>query len=155
LLARLLSRRAAERDWRLVAVEHDVAWARRVTEELDREGIGHQVTVVDAPLTEHPLAQRGLEWYDETAMSSGLDRALGGEQIDLLVVDGPPAFAAGFELARYPALPALRHRLAPGATVVLDDIDRVGEQEVVRRWEAELGLRFRRVAPARVAVATV
>jgi GNAT superfamily N-acetyltransferase len=155
LLARLLTRRAAERDWRLVAVEHDVAWARRVTDELDREGIGRHVTVVDAPLTEHPLAQQGLEWYDETAMSSGLDRALGGDQIDLLVVDGPPAFAPAFELARYPAVPALRHRLAPGATVVLDDIDRVGEQEVLRRWEAELGLRFRRVAPARVAVATV
>ena len=49
---------------------------------------------------------------------------------------------------------ALRDRLAPGATVVLDDIDRAGEQEVLRRWEAELGLRFQRLTEARVAVAT-
>ncbi len=155
LLARLLTRRAAGRDWRLAAVEHDGAWARRVTEELAREGIGHQATIVEAPLAAHPLAKTGLEWYDEPAMSSGLDRALGGGLIDLLVIDGPPAFEPGFELARYPALPALRHRLASGATVVLDDIDRAGEQEVLRRWEDDLGLRFRRLTAARVAVATI
>jgi ribosomal protein S18 acetylase RimI-like enzyme len=155
LLARLLTRRAAGQDWRLTAVEHDGDWARRVTEELAREGIGHQATVVEAPLADHPLAQPGLEWYDEPAMSSGLDRTLDGGLIDLLVVDGPPAFAPGFELARYPALPALRHRLAPGATVVLDDIDRAGEQEVLRRWEDELGPEFQRLTAARVAVATI
>jgi ribosomal protein S18 acetylase RimI-like enzyme/predicted O-methyltransferase YrrM len=155
LLARLMTRRRGDRDWRLAAVEHDAGWARRVTDELDREDIRRRVTIVDAPLVPHPLAPRGLEWYDETALSRGLDRALGDDPIDLLVVDGPPAFATGFEMARYPALPVLRHRVAPGGTVVLDDIDRAGEQEVLRRWEAELGVRFQRLTPARVAVATV
>ena len=155
LLARLMTRRSADRDWRLVAVEHDATWARRVRDELDREGVRQHVTIVDAPLGQHALALDGLEWYDEMTMSSGLDNALGGDQIDLLVVDGPPAFAVGFELARYPALPALRHRLAPGGTVVLDDVDRAGEREVLRRWERELGIEFRRLAPARLAVATI
>ena len=49
----------------------------------------------------------------------------------------------------------LRERLVPGATVVLDDIERPGEQEVLRRWEDEFGLAFRRLTAAGVAVATV
>jgi hypothetical protein len=44
--------------------------------------------------------------------------------------------------------------LVPGATVVLDDVERPGEQEVVRRWEDEFGLTFRRVADAGVAIVT-
>jgi hypothetical protein len=34
-------------------------------------------------------------------------------RIDLLLVDGPPAFKPEIELSRYPALPALAERLAP------------------------------------------
>ena len=90
-----------------------------------------------------------LAWYDEAAIDATVD------VIDLLVVDGPPAFDAGFGLARHRALPALRDRLVPGATVVLDDIERPGEQEVLRRWEDEFGLVFRRDIEAGVAIATV
>ena len=95
-----------------------------------------------------------MPWYDDAVVAAGLDVALRGELIDLLLVDGPPAYAAGHELARYPALPVLYDRLAPGATVVLDDVERAGEQEVLRRWERETGLDFdRRAADAGVAVA--
>ena len=87
--------------------------------------------------------------------TAGLDAAMGGDLIDLLVVDGPPAFADGLGLARHPALPVLRDRLAPDATVVLDDVERPGEQEVLRRWEDEFGLDFRRDRHAGVAIATV
>ena len=87
---------------------------------------------------------------------AGLDAAIGSDVIDLLVVDGPPAFAVGFAHARYPALPVLRDRLAPGATVVLDDVERPGEQEVLRRWEGEYDLVFRRQERnAGVAIASV
>ena len=86
----------------------------------------------------------------------GTRSALRGGLIDLLLVDGPPAYATGYGLARYPALPALHDRLAPGATVVLDDVERPGEQEVLRRWERETGLDFhRRAELAGVAVARI
>ena len=156
LLARLLTRRSPQGGWRLAAVEHDAGWAQRVTDELDRESIGYHAAVVHAPLAPHPRAHGDLLWYDEAAVSAGLDEALAGDLIDLLVVDGPPAYAPGYGLARYPALPVLEHRLAPGATVVLDDVDRPGEQEVLRRWEREFRLSFRRLpAQAGVAVATI
>ena len=144
LLARLLTQRGAVGGGRLAVVEHDARWGRWVVGQLEREGVGAGVVVIDAPLLPHPAADEGLVWYDEAAVGAGLDAALGGELIDLLVVDGPPAFAAGHGMSRYPALPVLRERLASGATVVLDDIERPGEQEVLRRWEREFGLVFDR-----------
>ena len=144
LLARLLTQRGAVGGGRLAVVEHDARWGRWVVGQLEREGVGAGVVVIDAPLLPHPVADEGLVWYDEAAVGAGLDAALGGGLIDLLVVDGPPAFAAGHGMSRYPALPVLRERLASGATVVLDDVERPGEQEVLLRWEREFGLVFDR-----------
>jgi predicted O-methyltransferase YrrM len=156
LLARLLTQRRPRGGWRLASVEHDASWAQRVTDQLDRENISRHVSVIHAPLAPHDVAAAHLLWYDDVAVAAGLDAMLRGDLVDLLVVDGPPAHAAGHGLARYPALPVLQHRLAPGATVVLDDIDRRGEQEVVRRWERKFGLSFERLPePAGVAIATI
>ncbi len=156
LLARLLTQRRPLGGFRLAAVEHDAGWAQWVTDQLDREGTGKNVVVVHAPLLPHALAEGALAWYDETVVAAGLEVALQGDLIDLLVVDGPPAYAAGHGLARYPALPVLHHRLAPGATVILDDVERPGEREVLRRWERETGLDFdRRAVDAGVALARI
>ena len=156
LLARLLTRLCPRGGWRIAAVEHDASWAQRVTDQLDRETIGRHVSVIHAPLVPHPLAAADLLWYDDAAMAAGLDVMLRGDLVDLLVVDGPPAYVTGQGLARFPALPVFQHRLAPGATVVLDDIDRPGEQEVVRRWERSTSLVFERLShPAGVAIATI
>jgi predicted O-methyltransferase YrrM len=156
LLARLLTQRPPHDGFRMAAVEHDPGWARWVSDQLDRERIGGDVVVIHAPLLDHALAERGMQWYDEAAVAAGLDAALRGGLIDFLLVDGPPAYAAGHGLARYPALPALHDRLAPGATVILDDVERPGEKEVLRRWERETGLEFhRRAEHAGVAVARI
>ncbi len=156
LLGRLLTQRPHPGGAALAAVEHDPRWALWVREQLDREGIGHDVTVIEAPLGRHPHAAAGLDWYDDAALTDGLDAALHGDPIDLLLVDGPPAWAEGHGLARYPALPVLLDRLAPGATVILDDIERPGEQEVLRGWQRDSGLLFYHGAePAGIAVATV
>jgi predicted O-methyltransferase YrrM len=154
LLVRLLSRHDPGGGFRLVSVEHDAAWAQWVTDQLSREGIGDNAVVVHAPLVPHVVAEPGVLWYDDAVVAAGLDAVLRGDLVDLLLVDGPPAYAAGHGLARYPALPVLRDRLAPGASVVLDDIERPGEQEVLRRWEHESGLDFhRRAEDAGIAVA--
>ena len=156
LLARLLRERWPDGGSRHVAVEHDAEWARWVVEQLGREGLSDRTTVLHVPLAPHPHGQAGLPWYDDERLRVGLDAALGAERVDLLVVDGPPADTADKVLARYPALPVLHPRLAPGATVVLDDVERPGEQEVLNRWERELDVRFqRRATSAGVAVGRV
>ena len=148
ILARLLAQRAGTADRSVVAVEHDARWRRWVVGQLIAEGLDVDVTVVDAPLRPF-VGGGGLAWYDETAIDAAID------VIDLLVVDGPPAFEPGYGLARHRALVVLRERLVAGATVVLDDVERVGEQDVLRRWEDEFGLEFRRHVHAGVAIATI
>ncbi len=148
LLTRLLRERWPGGEHRHVAVEHDAAWARWVADQLAREGLADRTTVLHVPLAPHPLGQAGLPWYDADLLDDGLGAALAGEPVDLLVVDGPPADTADKVLARYPALPAMRPRLAHGATVVLDDVERPGEQEVLTRWEREFDVRFERRATA-------
>jgi predicted O-methyltransferase YrrM len=152
LLNRLRAQLAPAGGFTLVSVEHDERWADWVTRQLWRETGDHDSVVVRAPLGLHPLAESQVGWYDGAALAAGLDAAFGTDLIDLLVVDGPPAFDAGMETARAPALPVLWDRLAPGATVVLDDIERPGEQEVLRRWEGEFDVVFTRHETAGVAI---
>jgi Methyltransferase domain len=95
----------------------------------------------------HPLARDGLQWYAQRALRS-LPR-----RIDLL--PGPTGHRRSspeIELSRYPALPALAERLAPDATVVLDDIDRRGEQRTLEAWERDYGFRFELRSAERIAV---
>ena len=120
---------------------------RRVRVGLQHARAGLPPTrVALAPLEPHPLALNGLHWYAQRALPSLPPR------IDLLLVDGPPAFEPHIELSRYPALPALAERLAPDATVILDDIDRPGELRILKTWERDYDFRFE-VRPAqRIAI---
>lgn len=122
---------------RLLTVEHDPAWAQQMQHQLDREGLAGHAQIVLAPLRPHERAW-GAHWYDEDALVAAVD----GTSIDVLIVDGPPAWQPGFEHARYPAVGALANWLATGATIVLDDIERAGEQAVLQRWQEEHGLVF-------------
>lgn len=140
--ARLLAQRGTGH---LTTIEHDARWSAFLIEALARERLQDRVTVVHAPL----CTESG--WYDRRTV----DSALADLPIELLIVDGPPAVQDGREQARYPALPALHDRLAPGATVALDDVAREGEQAILARWEAEFGLRFERFDDQGVAVARI
>ena len=135
-----------DRGGRLVSLEHDELWATRVRSNLAAAGLAETARVTLAPLQRHPLARDGLLWYAEQALRF-LPR-----RIDLLLVDGPPAFEPETDLSRYPALPALAERLAPDAIVVLDDIDRRGELQVLEAWERECGFRFEIQPAERIAV---
>jgi predicted O-methyltransferase YrrM len=132
-IARLL---ATYGDGHLHTVEHDESWATSLRGMLHRQGLEEFCTVTLAPL--EPADSRGA-WYSLAAL-----RVLDVADIDLLLVDGPPAYARGRRHAREPALHHFFNRLAPDCTVILDDINRRGEQEVVDRWEAAFGVRFER-----------
>jgi predicted O-methyltransferase YrrM len=131
VLARLLR----ERGGRLTSLEHDPHWARFVDEQLEREELADVATLIQAPVEPHEAALDGAAWYSESAVA-----AIPSE-IELLLVDGPPA-GEGAERSRYPALPALASRLASSAVVVLDDAARPGEQDVLGRWQEAGDWRF-------------
>lgn len=109
---------------RLVSLEHDEVWVEHTRRLLDQHGVGDVVEVRHAPLAPVATGDGEQPWY--TADLSDL------QGIGVLLVDGPPARTG--PAARYPALPVLRSQLAPGAVVVLDDLVRQDEKDVLARW---------------------
>jgi Methyltransferase domain len=146
-LARLLRQTGGQ----LTTIEHDGSWAARLRAQIEAEELDDLVSVVTAPLVPVELGFGGRpgEWYDPESLAS----LRSDPPIDLLIVDGPPAYDSERRHARYPAVPFFRNRLAEDFSIVLDDIGRRGEQEIVAEWERELGIEFeRRLAQGRIAI---
>lgn len=115
-------------DGRIVALEHQPAYAALVREELSRHGLTDRARVMDAPLKEIRLGDDAWRWYaSEAADQEG--------EWDLVIVDGPPANTQ--TMARYPALPVLFKRLSRKAVILLDDASRAEERKIVERWARE------------------
>lgn len=108
------------------SLEHDGRYAAKTRSLLVEYGLSSWATVIDAPLEER---ESGVFWYSESAIPNDL------KDVGMLVVDGPPSTTG--KLARYPALPVLRKRLAAGAVVIADDTARADEAEMIRRWLKE------------------
>lgn len=117
--------RTAGYDGRVIGVDHDEAFAEGTRALARRQGVEDWLTVVHAPLREQEIEGRTVRWYDLDALS-------GIQDIDLLCIDGPPG--QGTSHARWPALPALQDHLSSGAVVVLDDMIRRDEQEILDDW---------------------
>jgi len=126
------------------SLEHDAGWAERTRGWLATEGL-QRAKVITAPLVAHPLAGPGPGWYDRDALA---ELPAG---IDLLLIDGPPANDPGLQASRHPALAELGPKLAPRATIILDDASRSGETEAIALWSREFGLDFVLAAESRFA----
>ena len=116
---------------RVLALEHDIAFAEKTRRELRRLGVESFAEVIVAPLVEQVVHTETYRWYS-------LDSVTFDAPIDVLLVDGPPGLTG--PLARYPAIPLLAEFLASDAVVFLDDVDRAEEQEIARRWSQQFGL---------------
>lgn len=117
----------------LTTVEQSEEWLDVLQGRLAVDGLEHTVELVYAPL-ECPPDHGGRPWYGQEALDS-----VGRDGIDMLVVDGPVA-SPDHPHIRERALAYFHDRMAPGALVVLDDVLRRGEREIVGRWRAEFGI---------------
>jgi predicted O-methyltransferase YrrM len=112
---------------RIVSLDHQEKYAAKTRRQLELHGLSAIATVVYAPLKDHSVAGKKWKWYDlENAETAA---------INLMIVDGPPADIQ--PLSRYPALPLLEHRLAPGAILMMDDVRREDEKEILKAWQRE------------------
>jgi predicted O-methyltransferase YrrM len=111
---------------RLVSIEHDEAYAERTTRALEAAGLLDVVELVVAPLRDRQVAGRTVRWYDAERVTQAIDA-----DIDLLVVDGPPQRT---RWSRWPALAVLHPRLAPHATVLVDDGRTRAALATTRAW---------------------
>jgi hypothetical protein len=110
---------------RLVSIDHDGRFAETTRRCLEANGVATAAEIRVVPLVRQDAAADEPPWYDTRHMQDLVD-------VDLLVIDGPPMPVD--PLVRKPALPFFRSRLAPGATVLLDDAARKGERIILADW---------------------
>lgn len=122
----------------LHSVDHDAEWIDIVRGWLDRECCTDKVSFVHAPLVEFTADDHRANWYDTAILNSMLPEY----NIDCLIVDGPPAGQGAAALARYPAIPFFKEKLAANVSIYLDDAIRKGEEEIANKWALQLGIRF-------------
>ena len=60
-------------------------------------------------------------------------------------MDGPPAYAKNTRYARYPAIPYLSQFFNDNYVIILDDIERQAEVQILKKWEEHLDIFFERL----------
>ena len=115
---------------RLLSIDHEEHYAQQTMEMLKKHGFDREVRILKAPLVIQNVEGFEYKWYD-------LSQHEIPENIDMLIVDGPPMRVQRH--ARYPALPLLESRLSERALVIMDDGDRQDEREIVAQWCARDG----------------
>jgi predicted O-methyltransferase YrrM len=115
-------------DGRIVSIDHESEYAEICRRRLDEHGLSHIATVYECPLRDQNVNGAQSKYY-------GLSKANLPDEIDMLVVDGPPFWVQ--KRARYPALPLLIGRLKRDAVVIVDDAGRDDERAIVQRWLEE------------------
>jgi hypothetical protein len=108
---------------RTASLEHNPDWAARVRGALP-QGSDARLQIVQAPITSYDE----FDWYSTRRIDE-----LG--PVGFVVCDGPPGSTRG---GRYGLAPVVRHVLAPGCIVMLDDASRPEEQAIIARWLREL-----------------
>ncbi|MCZ2341845.1 MAG: class I SAM-dependent methyltransferase [Bacteroidales bacterium] len=123
----LLGHRCQQLGRKLWVLEHHPGWATRMRTALAKHKLDQSVHIIDAPLvnSEH------YSWYDVGNLPEG-------DIYNMVVCDGPPGHTHG---GRYGLMPVLGERLSVGCHILLDDASRLGEQEVLARWEDEYGIK--------------
>ncbi len=120
---------------RFLSFEHDHAYLEKTQALLQICDLQDHVELLYTPLEKLDFDDQSYRWYD--LPYDLIDHMVGRKQLDLLVVDGPPA--ATNRHARYPAMVRLRDYCNESTLVLLDDADRAEEQEILARWEELLG----------------
>ncbi|SEM11225.1 class I SAM-dependent methyltransferase [Halomonas daqiaonensis] len=121
---------------KLISLEHSSHYGSKTRLMLERDNLSGWVDLKIAPLEswegEHLSddSEEELYWYSQDCLKDAWD-------IDLLLVDGPPAATCKF--SRYPAMPAIVGSLKDGAQVWMDDTTREEESTICSVWGEKYG----------------
>ncbi|MCE1254738.1 MAG: class I SAM-dependent methyltransferase [Anaerolineae bacterium] len=110
---------------RIISLDHEQQYYQKSQKLIEDHALTQYVQLIHAPLVDTLIdGKKGL-WYDQKNLPAI-------EQIDMLIVDGPPSTIQ--DEARYPALPLLKKFIGPHTLIFLDDAGRPDEQKTVKRW---------------------
>ncbi|MBD2363124.1 class I SAM-dependent methyltransferase [Anabaena minutissima FACHB-250] len=117
----------------LYTIEHDQEWSLILKGQIDKLELNEYVSVITSPLVKSDLSIANSEqfWYDHAQIKQNIHNI----SIDLLLVDGPPAYLKTLRYSRYPALIFFQPYFAKDYSIILDDIDRVGERKIIKEWQ--------------------
>lgn len=126
------------RGGKVLSIDHDENWQKEV---LTWGGLKESKSVImqHAPLMSFNQDGFSGDWYNKDVVERALSEF--GE-IDMLIIDGPPAYRPELKFSRYPAIPAAKKLLSARSCIILDDINRKGEQMVAEKWTELLGANF-------------
>jgi predicted O-methyltransferase YrrM len=113
---------------KLYSLDHEAGWADQTRRHIQASGLADFVEVLDAPLAMQTFNGREFNWYQIPEQVRKI------ENIDLIVIDGPPQSLAPGGTPRYPALPAFIAQLSPKAMLYIDDAKRPQEREMIAMW---------------------
>lgn len=119
------------------AVDHQEEFANLAQQELYHHDLTDYATVIHAPLVTVEIDGTEWQWYDMSKLTDIDD-------IDLMLVDGPPQYGSPSDMARYPALPLMHNKLNLDALILVDDADREEDKAMCLRWEEEFPLELLR-----------
>jgi hypothetical protein len=111
----------------VVSLEHNSDWATRIGGSVRHEIVGTR-------LIERSIDGVGFLGYDFSAVNLP-------SNVELLIVDGPPASTEENSFARLGAVDLVETLNAEAFIIVLDDTERKGEMLLVDKMEAALGRR--------------
>lgn len=103
-------------------LEHHAEWARHMGDLLRGHGLAN-VTVHHAPLKSYG----DFAWYDAAGLEAG-------PGFSMVLCDGPPRGTPG---GRYGLLPIMGDRLLPRCRIVMDDMHRSREREILDAWSRQ------------------
>jgi len=117
-----------------IALENEAEFAEDTRSYVKHHNVEDYAAIMHTPIKEYIIGQETYHWYDIEELSDA-------RLIDLLIIDGPPALRNPH--ARYPALPLLWEQLSSGALILVDDGDRKGEKNVIKKWCKKYDLKER------------
>lgn len=124
IVAGLIAQRTGNTVWSL---EHDKKWGQMAKRWLNK----YQIESVN--LHVNPLRDYGdFCWYDPPLN-------LMPDRFALVICDGPPRKTPG---GRYGLLPIMNQRLGTGSVILLDDVARESEQNVVFHWKQDVDMSY-------------
>ena len=120
-------------------IDHESHWLDIIHEELNKQDLIEFVQTIHAPLVHDSMCWNNEhKWYDMKVIGESFNET----NIDLLIVDGPPANQRGQKFSRFPTVPYFNSWLKNNYKVILDDAGRPAENKISKEWEKQLGTTF-------------
>jgi len=125
IMARLIKKNKLKAN--IITVEHNEEWAKILKKYLEDEDLLQFVKIVRVDLKEIDTSLGAVYWYDYYKVSNIIKEM----KFDLIIIDGPPANNSNIKFSRLPALEKLDNSFKSDYCLVLDDVNRKGEQQLV------------------------